>query len=410
MAARFNDHRRIERLTQTSLMEPAGVMADGESDAAKILFSAMETVENILKERAQLDREGRTDDPLVVVIGENHNFPGHHLHNLLVLKALNDSDEKTVVGMEQRRSNLLNWLKFAKGYDENDDVLRSTLDEVDVNGKMSMLYLFSNVNLPNAPYTQSILQRSILDMDIPVRFTDAAFAYQAKEEGVHSEHNVLDANDPDTAQSIADCWVQRDKEFDPFEADGVWIRNHHAAGQIEEFAAEQGARIVVQMSGNAHVLGKNDGLDPIYLSGRDSLAQCVKDMGLPVMAVPLHSQLFHQLHLPDDHKLDRHREINPVLDLPRFNYKKGFTSFDDIFQSREQERVDEDLAALGMGSAILNKDDPRWKDGVAEFKQLLRDFDRQYKSNLADHTTKFWVGVGDIDDDQPDDFDGQDLG
>jgi len=408
MATRFNDHRRIERLTQTSLMEPAGVMADGESDASKILFGAMDTVERILKERAQLDREGRADEPLVVVIGENHDFPSHHLHNLLVLKALNDSDETTVVGMEQRRSNVRNWLKHGKGYNENDHALHATFDSVDADGRMSLSDQLLHGKVENAPYSQKVLQSQILEMGIPVRFTDAAFQYKPTDDG-HVEVPILDADAPKTAQSIADCWVERGKEFDAFSPDGIWIRNHHAAAQIKEFAAEQGARIVIQMSGNAHVLGQTHSSNEKHLPGHDSLARNVKDLGLPVLAVSIHNSSFRQTELPKDHKLDPQREMMSVRELPSFKYQAKSTSFDDIFESPEQRRVDEDMADIGFAHATITQDSPQWDNAAKGLKQLLKDFDKTYQANLADHATKFWVGVGDLEDDQPDALDGQDF-
>jgi len=396
LAARFNDNRRIERITHEALIEPVGIISNGESEHSQIIFGAMESAERILQERYRLDREGRADEPLVVVVGEQHDFSAHHLHHMLLLKTLQHSGEKTVCGLENRDSIVTNSLKNTCGYDEDDEILRASYSEANKDGDMGLMYAYVSAEPTLAPYAQKVFQRNLIDSDMPVRFTDAALIYKSTEKGTHTEEHRLDKNDPATAQSIQECWVEQEKEFSPFEADGFWIRNHHAARLIEEFAEEQQARIVVQFSGNAHVLGKNDGLDPVYLPAEESLSACVKERGLPVLALILSNRDFHQGHMPDNHRLDREREVHILEGLPDFKYKQDSALFEDAFTSKEQEWVDDMLASIGMDGTQMNADDPRWAEAPAEYREKLERFDRIFQRKQAEQMVGVYSGHDDL--------------
>ena len=396
LAARFNDNRRVESITHAALIAPVGIISNGESEHSQIIFGAMDSAERILKERYRLDREGREDEPLVVVVGEQHDFSAHYLHHMLLLKTLQQSGEKTVCGLENRDSIITNSLKHAYGYDEDDEILRASYTEANQDGDMGLMYVYASGEPTLAPYAQKVFQRNLIDSGMPVRFTDAALVYKSTEKGTHSEEQRLDKDDPATAQSMQECWVQRDKEFSPYEADGFWIRNHHAARLIEEFAEEQQARIVVQISGNAHVLGKNDGLDPVYLPGTESLSACVKERGLPVLALVLSNRDFHQGHIPDNHRLDQEREIHILQGLPDFKYTQDSAMFEDAFSSKEQEWFDDMLFATGLSGAELSPDDLRWTQAPQEYAEKLEHFDRIFQRNQAEQMVGIYSGHDDL--------------
>lgn len=392
LAARFNDNRRVERISHEALIDPVGVISGGEDEHSRIIFGAMDSAERILKERYRLDREGRADEPLVVVIGEQHDYPAHYLHHMLVLKTLQQSGEKTVCGLENRDSIVTNWLRYSKGYDEDDSVLYSAYNEANENGGIGLMYVYAGGEPTLAPYAQKVFQRNLIDSGIPVRFTDAALVYKSTENGTHSEEQCLDPYDPQTKQSMEECWVEREKDFSPYEPDGIWIRNHHAARLIEDFADNQNARILVQFSGNAHVLGKNDGLDPVYLPGTESLSAGIKERKLPVMAIVLNNRDFHQAHIPDNHRLDTERQVHILEGLPDFKYAQNTHFFEEIFVSKEQEWVDDMLRSVGMAGAILTIDDPRWASTPDEFQDKLARFDRIFQHQQADKMAGIYSG------------------
>jgi hypothetical protein len=279
---------------------------DVETEAAQLRDSAARAAACILARRAALDREGRHNEPLIVLAGEFHSESAHNIHHRLVLQALR-AREPVAFAYEEQHSLLdletRHVLKRAPGR-----ALADRLRAADRNGALSIraaLGAYCSIDFRQTGFT--VLFRYLLGNDIPTRFTD-----------VSRPREDLDMDDPSTAASLRACFGDAAAPLDALSPRGMRARNHHMAARVLDFARETKARIVFQQCGDAHVAGD----DMMGWPARHSLSVHLKARGAAILAMPILSPHFGADDLPPAHGLLPH-ELHLVAPLPDAGHFEG---------------------------------------------------------------------------------------
>ncbi len=310
--------QKTKLMNYSSLADIDMTQADIDADAATILRSATETVAAILGRREKLDREGQQNDPLVVLAGESHSMPAHHLHHMLVLDGLTKSGEEIVFGCEQPH-NLLSDTFFNITKLRPAPAIETFLKESDQDGKLTLQCWSSFYKSGFTDHTQNTLFRYLRRNDqIKVCFTDAA-----------RQGHYLDSDDQSTADSMKEC-LSNDRHLSS--PDGTQARNHHITPAITDFALKHNARIAIQQCGDDHVIGN----EHRNHKAKNSIAAYLKRQNTPILAMPILCKLFNESSIPADHGLTKEEQLfridlpqkeavyNPLTDEPVPNYPADF--------------------------------------------------------------------------------------
>lgn len=373
----------------------ADAIASIDPEAASILTSARTTVNLILLRREKLDSEGLQDTPLVIVGGETHDQAAHAIHHLLVLKALENTGEKTILSMERRKA-LVHASLYGPDKLSTNDSIKEHYKKNDPDGKIGAKKSFASADTRFAPYSKKILHRYIAENDeISVNYADATYAISPIEtengDTLWEESFTLDRNDKTTQDSITRCLEQSDQNIAPDDeialSDGsafsVWVRNNHMADAIIDDAQERNARYAFHIGGNTHVIG----CYRIFDIRKDhapehSLSHQLKNRDVAVIAIPLtHGGL--ESILPLSNGLEHGSEFYVARNVAehKCNYD-DFPSIEQVFSSEEQEWVDEKLRNLGIEDLIVSD----WKSDVNRYRADINEYIDTIKHDYESET------------------------
>lgn len=158
-----------------------------DRDAARILYECTRAISASLVRRIELDKEGREDEPLHVVSGENHFDSAKLIFNALYVQGLIKAGEigvvprvdKLVVGLERR--SFVSYLNVTGASTTDIKIslsnnrLRDCFDRHNANGSLSLLENFiGQVGHGMAPYAEKVFEHALLKSAVSVRYTDAA--------------------------------------------------------------------------------------------------------------------------------------------------------------------------------------------------------------------------------------------
>jgi hypothetical protein len=264
-----------------------------DDDVQRLLSSAQEAARAILARRAEMDRAGLQDQPLIVLASESHDKPGHAAFRMLVAEILSHA-EKIAVAHEERHNALDVLFSRERGMERPDTAQSAALHALDRDGSLSLKGLIGTPSVDwnttaTLPDVRAMELHHLLAGGIPFRCTDAATARMQPltyEEMLgardYSKQFDLDMNDSSTATAIRACFNDTAREeLTVFTAAGVAVRNLHMARSVLDLATDSGARIVIQQCGNAHVRGDAENDVPVS----QSLIAKLKGMGAAVMAM-----------------------------------------------------------------------------------------------------------------------------
>ena len=221
---------------------------DVEADARVIKSVADKTIQTILNKRAEMDRAGLQDEPLIVVHGENHTMTGHKLHLMAVLDGLNQARESCLMAFETQHDLLIQDYAVEGGYRrtvESDNALRR--QDRERAGALTLQNYKAFYGSSKSDHAHKTVMQYCHQTGTPSVFTDAA----TRSDG------YLDKNDPATRDSIASCRgkLRSLLRISSKEPEGVHVRNHHMLNCARETAKQYDSRIILQQTGNAHVVG-----------------------------------------------------------------------------------------------------------------------------------------------------------
>lgn len=312
-------------------------------EAETIVTSAKRCADAILARREELDRQGRADEPLVVLLGEHHNRPAHYVHHLAVIDRLLDKTKDIAVLTEMPHNSAPKL--FRKKTSHKDDDSHARLKEKDRRGELSLKSALAWKVMPLGNHSTAMLFHALLRRNVPICFSDTA----------KTPADEIDSSDPSTARSLKACFGKAAGTLPSTKRAGMYVRNHHMLRKIAEFAEETKARIIVQRVGNSHLMGRMREKESRSFDGPHSLAAMCKRVNLPVLAFPIMSSSFTAEDIPSNHGLD-HGEWMAVENLSDIKAQyKGIP--DPQLQEGEAVYVNGLLKEAGLQDDTLSMDE-----------------------------------------------------
>jgi hypothetical protein len=266
-------------MTERATMHPALDPHHLDDVATDLLISASHAAEVTLARRAEMDKAGKSDQPLIVLKGEHHHTPWDHLHHFFFLQELLQREERVACCFEAPHNVLATQFTLhEKRVSTEEQAFR--FRELERTGILSLKSSLGFVATFDADHTRSILRYFMLRQRVSARFTDVSFVMRGTK-----ILKILDEEDSSTTDSIRACFNKLSGEnINAILPDGMRVRNHHMAKLAVDFAKVTHARIVIQQCGNLHVLGSNDGN---LAKNSLSAAAPFKEAGVSLLAMPI---------------------------------------------------------------------------------------------------------------------------
>lgn len=348
-----------------------------DPEAADILKSAIKTVKTILDKRAELDRKGHQGQTLYVMAGESHDNSAHILHHLLVIKGLQEAEDKMTVGIELPYNSVSDYMidEYLDGIAKVDPSSRAFHKNMYKNdarfrGAVEMLYKASS-STDTADYANKTLSTNMFKMiaesngDFIAMFNDTARRYKIDAIGKPSLHNIfLDAADPDTANIMKKAVKKVDDNMRAISTEGMYVRSFFMAQRLYNTATKHKSRIALQLCGQHHVNGD------MY---RDSLGDYHYDQGLcaifkrsaqPVIGVFTGDFGYNARGLAADEFIqcknvpEVSAKYGPFTPPKKSSFWSGLTSFfsgqkDLNSLAEEKLYIHEKLSSMGLANLIV---------------------------------------------------------
>ena len=228
-----------------------------DPEAAAILKSATKAAKKILAKRKELDKEGKQDQTLFVLAGENHWRPAQRLHHILLLEALKQNEETMTVAYEYEYN-------FAKDQDfreyvaELEDVKPSKVDEYldfytdnPIGKGMCDMY----VNMSSQSMQSNYAMRTLSTYLFNSHVSNLGEFVALNSDAARTKKDKLSLKDEFTKACVKACLGKEKRNVSITSPDGMWVRNVHMASKLYQYADIQESRIAVQLCGQTHVNG-----------------------------------------------------------------------------------------------------------------------------------------------------------
>lgn len=312
-----------------------------EEDAAALLASAKRTADVTLSYRAQLDREGKGNQPLVVLAGEMHPVISHTLHHILFTNELL-KHESTAALIEQPYDLTYKGYKTLTGVKPTGSELAS-LKTLHDSRSLSIKTIIAFKNYVEAHHSKMTWLQFLLNNHITVHLTDTSM------NGLYL--------DPENVHALS--------------RSGIHLRNQHMFRLSQEIAKTSKARIHIQQCGNAHIAGCN--LAGTGWPGYESLLYIFKRASVPVLAMPAFDRSFEMADMNFGHKWLAH-DFNAAMNIPEAtaiynpitNEPLADFSSDIECQEIEAEWINSRMAAIGHAEDCFSVDE------IAQIKEAYK--------------------------------------
>jgi len=227
--------------SRTAILDPAMVTQDAEA----VMKCATQTFDRIMSQRADMDKDGRQNEPLVVAVGERHDTISHYLHNMVVLDMLKRAEPLTTFGREYPHNYVLSMIDSCIGFPVSAG-LEPVVNHDNQDGTVG---LNAKLSAPDdgsyAPQSSYMMMHSIFESNIRAHFND-----------VSRQQSFIDPNDPQTVQSLRDCFNEAASiSLNALSPEMMQARNYHMARLIAHDLDAKPSRIYYQTTGGLHVLG-----------------------------------------------------------------------------------------------------------------------------------------------------------
>tara|TARA_R110002124_G_scaffold287216_1_gene471505 strand:+ start:197432 stop:198601 length:1170 start_codon:yes stop_codon:yes gene_type:complete len=281
-----------------------------DGDAALMQNSAANAGQYILNMRKDMDNSGRRGEPLIILVGEDHESTQHYLHHMLLLEALKPLAGNLMIAYEQPHDLLARFYAVNNALTMTSTIANS-LEELDSKTALSLKLRFYGADNPYAYFAHKTLAHYILE-----RFNEGDDLSFVGTDIAYDSDEIIDYNNQDAVDSIAACGANSQDLISIHDPVGMKIRNHHMARTLRNQALAQNASIVVQFCGKAHLNGNASHHDPKY-----SLSQYIKKSGGQICVLPLNTEGFVMPHndLQSHEVVPCHTPNGPVAEYdPRF--------------------------------------------------------------------------------------------
>jgi hypothetical protein len=252
-----------------------------DADAAMMQNSATYAGQRILSMREDLDARGGREEPLVVLVGEDHESTQHYLHHILLLEAIKPFMGNVMIAFEQPHDLLSRFYALNNSLNISSKISRA-LDDIDSKSALSLKLRFYGAENPYAYFAHKTLTHYILE-----RFKQKDNLFFSGTDIAYDSDEVIDYNSQQATESIIACDANPLDEISIHGPTGMRIRNHHMARTLKRHAQDKQASIVVQFCGKAHLNGNRNMHAPA-----ESLSQNLKKIGTQICVLPLNTDGF----------------------------------------------------------------------------------------------------------------------
>jgi hypothetical protein len=213
-----------------------------EESFEDVRLSADSALAQISAKRAALDKAGRANETLFVLLGEEHTTLSHKLHHLALLERIRQNFEGVVLSFEmphdyayQDNAHYITRSKHKFSQSQHGEAnLKSTIE------KFTPIFACYASEVLNK-YSLSAAQSGAFHC----AYTDASWRL--------SDYQ-LNISDLSTLFSIKACGYDAGT-IDYCTPEGTHVRNHHMHKSLTRFARDNKSRIAIQICGGAHVNG-----------------------------------------------------------------------------------------------------------------------------------------------------------
>jgi len=351
--------------------------------ARAIMRSVAGALAKISAKRQTMDAQGKTDAPLYLLVGEDHESLQHYLHHILFLDALKTMGRHISIAYEQPYDLLARFYNADRSY-MHDPAILNTLLQADQQTALSLKLRFYQAENPIAYFAHKTLAHYVLQCFAKgddISFISSDISYDGDE--------IITYEDPKARTAAALCGEDPDDMFHIASPQGMKIRNAHMATMLQQRAAARHAGLSVQFCGKAHVNG-----DLTDNAPNDGLAQRLKSMGGEVLVLSLLTDEFTMpcQGLAEDEiitcqtPLGPRAEYNPYFSLTTRKEHKGHNN---ALHSKPEEAaylknyltqfdLDEDVLDIETYEALKEE----YRTEVQNYFENIR-MSAQYKSAFA---------------------------
>lgn len=217
-----------------------------DNDASSILEAVLNAYKKIKNLREALDHNGHSNQPLYILIGEQHARPAHHLFKVLLMHLLNEDAQKgehVVFGHELIAPDNYNEPATMKEYLQSFIPWRDQPND----SQKKLSHHFNNTIMVEAPNSHRLTAYNAW----LVANNSVVILNNLR----HTHDGYIMTTDPETQAAIRDTNInfpERLKYMSPY---GNLIRNTHKANSLIRATNDGQARIAVQFAGNMHLNG-----------------------------------------------------------------------------------------------------------------------------------------------------------
>jgi hypothetical protein len=281
-----------------------------DADAAMMQESATYAGQRILSMRNNLDARGGCEEPLLVLVGEDHESTQHYLHHILLLEAIEPFMGNVMIAFEQPHDLLSRFYAMNNPLKIPSNISQG-IEGIDSKSALSLKLRFYGADNPYAYFAHKTLAHYILErfkQESKLSFVGTDIAYDSDE--------IIDYNSQQAIDSITACGGDPLDLISIHDPIGMKIRNHHMAETLRSQAQERNASIVIQFCGKAHLNGNANKHTP-----ENSLSRYLKKAGSQICVLPLNTDGFIMPsdNLYPDEVVACHTPNGPVAEYdPRF--------------------------------------------------------------------------------------------
>lgn len=377
-----------------------------DTEADTIKSAAHYCINEILERRAEMDRNGESEETLFVLIGENHKKPSHKILEMLVLNALQKQEQTTMCSKEMGLFAVHRSMYKYSDIDSSDRFAKAILerytDETLINQINEVMTSYTETS-----YTHKILNRFLVeDHKNPLQLCDNtmdiinyinSLPKDKRKEALNSFQNEL----------ITELF-ENHEDITPRHQAVMNLRDQESTEDLINVSEKHKPRIIVHLCGGAHIVRKPDVsyadpkadyslLDNLALNGKHTIGILCDSETYNIPAEQVHplAKLIPLEHLPA-HISSQHELFSHFKD-------HGYSHqeyVENITTSNEHKWTDEilhrlDLGHLSMNMAEMNEIEQCYEKGVVNTREAWeRDVHHaklEFNAACQETLGGFWV-------------------
>lgn len=377
---------------------------DAEADTIK--SAAHYCINEILERRAEMDRNGESEETLFVLIGENHQKPSHKILELLVLNTLQKHEQTTMCSKEIGLTSVKRSMFKYSDIDSSDSFAKALF------GRYTDETLINQINEVRTSYTETAYTHKILnrflveDHNNPLQLCDntidiigyiRSLPEDKRKEALESFQN----------KRIKELF-ENHEDISPRHQAVMNLRDQESTEDLINVSEKHKPRIIVHLCGGAHLVRKPDEsysdqqtdyslLDNLPLSGKHTIGILSDSETYDIPTEQAHplATLIPLEHLPA-HTSNQHELFKSFQD----NGYSHQEYVENITTSNEHKWTNEilrrlDLGHLSMNMAQMNEIEQCYDTGVIntreEWEQDVHRAKLEFNAACQETLGGFWA-------------------